>query len=56
MVDGRFEKVEGTERELPAELVLLAMGFTGPQRAGLLDALGVELDGARQRGARRRSS
>ncbi|MGY1723798.1 glutamate synthase subunit beta [Blastococcus sp. SYSU DS0533] len=44
-VDGRFQKVEGTERELPADLVFLAMGFTGPQREGLVDALGVEVDG-----------
>jgi glutamate synthase (NADPH/NADH) small chain len=44
-VDGRFCKVEGTERELRAELVLLAMGFTGAQREGLIDALGVEVDG-----------
>ena len=43
-VDGRFEPVEGTEREIPAELVLLAMGFTGPERRALLDQLGVELD------------
>ncbi|GIU88256.1 MAG: dihydropyrimidine dehydrogenase subunit A [Acidimicrobiia bacterium] len=45
-VDGRmtFEKVEGTDFELPCELVLLAMGFVGPQRAGLLEQLGVELD------------
>jgi len=42
MVDGRFEKVEGTEFELPCELVLLAMGFVGPQREGLLAELGVE--------------
>ncbi|CAM2904028.1 glutamate synthase subunit beta [Saccharomonospora xinjiangensis] len=42
--DGRFVPVEGTERELPAQLVLLAMGFTGPERGGLLDHLGVELD------------
>ena len=35
MVDGRFEKVEGTDRELPADLVLLAMGFVGPEREGL---------------------
>jgi glutamate synthase (NADPH/NADH) small chain len=41
---GRFFPVEGTETELEAQLVLLAMGFVGPQRAGLLDALGVELD------------
>ena len=40
---GRFQKVEGTEQELPAELVLLAMGFTGVQRDGLVDTLGVEV-------------
>ncbi|MCW2715438.1 MAG: glutamate synthase, small subunit [Frankiales bacterium] len=45
MLDGRFQPVEGSERVLPAQLVLLAMGFTGPQRTGLLEALGVELDG-----------
>jgi glutamate synthase (NADPH/NADH) small chain len=42
-VDG-FEPVPGTERELPAELVLLAMGFTGAERPGLLSGLGVEFD------------
>ncbi len=45
LVDGRFTPVEGTERTLPAQLVLLAMGFTGPQRTGLLESLEVELDG-----------
>jgi glutamate synthase (NADPH/NADH) small chain len=45
MVDGRFQKVEGTERELPADLVFLAMGFTGAQREGLVDGLGVDVDG-----------
>jgi glutamate synthase (NADPH) small chain len=44
-VDGRFQAVEGTEREIPAQLVLLAMGFTGPERSPLLEQLGVELDG-----------
>ena len=44
MVDGRFEKVEGTDFELPCELVLLAMGFLGPEPRGLLEQLGVELD------------
>ena len=44
MVDGKFEKIEGTEFELPCELVLLAMGFLGPQQEGLLEQLGVELD------------
>ena len=32
MVDGRFVEVEGTERELPADLVFLAMGFVGPEQ------------------------
>ena len=31
-VDAKFQPVEGTEREIPAELVLLAMGFVGPER------------------------
>ncbi|MGB8651679.1 MAG: glutamate synthase subunit beta [Mycobacteriales bacterium] len=43
--DGRFEPVPGSERTLPAQLVLLAMGFTGPQVSGLLEELGVEIDG-----------
>ncbi len=38
-----FAPVEGTERELPAQLVLLAMGFLHPEQ-GLLDQLGVEKD------------
>jgi glutamate synthase (NADPH) small chain len=40
----RFAPVPGTERELRADLVLLAMGFTGADRAGLLDDLGVDMD------------
>jgi len=44
MRDGRFAEVEGSEREVPAELVLLAMGFTGPERDGVVDQLGVQLD------------
>jgi glutamate synthase (NADPH/NADH) small chain len=43
-VDGRMEVVEGTVRRIPAQLVLLAMGFTGPQREGLVSQLGVDLD------------
>jgi glutamate synthase (NADPH/NADH) small chain len=39
-----FKQIPGTEREIPADLVTLAMGFLGPQREGLLDQLGVELD------------
>ncbi|HEY3033286.1 MAG TPA: glutamate synthase subunit beta [Streptosporangiaceae bacterium] len=41
---GRFEPVPGTHRELRCDLVLLAMGFTGAERAGLIDDLGVEID------------
>ncbi len=41
---GRFQPVEGTDREIPCELVLLAMGFTGPERSPLLTGLGVDFD------------
>ncbi|RKS84242.1 glutamate synthase (NADPH/NADH) small chain [Motilibacter peucedani] len=44
MVEGRFQPVEGTEREIPAQLVLLAMGFVGPEKGSLLEQLGVALD------------
>ncbi|MEX0750834.1 MAG: FAD-dependent oxidoreductase, partial [Dehalococcoidia bacterium] len=44
LMDGRFEKIEGTDFELPCELVLLAMGFVGPERPGLLEDLGVGFD------------
>src|SRR5688572_12995455 len=40
-----LEPVEGSEYTLPAQLVLVAVGFTGPEREGLLDGLAVELDG-----------
>ena len=43
--NGSFEPVPGTGRSIPAQLVLLAMGFTGPEQEGLLQQLGVELDG-----------
>jgi glutamate synthase (NADPH/NADH) small chain len=44
--DGRmmFEKKEGSDFELDCNFVFLAMGFLGPQREGMLDQLGVELD------------
>jgi glutamate synthase (NADPH/NADH) small chain len=43
--DGRvqFVRVEGSEFEIPADLVLLAMGFTGPEKSALLSDLGVTL-------------
>ena len=44
MVDGRPQEIEGTERVIPAQLVLFAMGFTGPETEGLVSQLGVELD------------
>jgi len=40
----KFEALPGTEFEMDVDLVLLAMGFTGPVRSGLLDDLGVALD------------
>ncbi|GLU45915.1 glutamate synthase subunit beta [Nocardiopsis ansamitocini] len=40
-----FEPVAGTEREIPAQLVTLAMGFVGPQKEGMIEDLGVQLDG-----------
>ena len=43
-VNGKFERVEGSERELPADLVFLAMGFVGPEKSPLIDQLEVELD------------
>jgi glutamate synthase (NADPH) small chain len=42
--DGKFVPVPGSAREIPCELALFAMGFTGAERAGLLDDLGVEFD------------
>jgi glutamate synthase (NADPH/NADH) small chain len=44
MIDGKFEKIEGTDFELPCELVLLAMGFLGPVQDGLIKNLAVGLD------------
>ncbi len=41
----QFAPAAGTEQEFEADLVLLAMGFTGPVKNGLIEQLGVELDG-----------
>jgi len=40
-----FTPVAGTEFEIPCDLALLAMGFVGSERAGLMEQLGVEMDG-----------
>lgn len=42
--DGKLVEVEGTEQEIPAQLVLFAMGFVGPEKPGLVEQLGVDLD------------
>ncbi|MEY4035658.1 MAG: glutamate synthase small chain [Actinomycetota bacterium] len=42
--NGKFEPVPGTEKELPADFVFLAMGFTGPEKSALIDQLEVKLD------------
>jgi glutamate synthase (NADPH/NADH) small chain len=42
--NGKFEPVPGTEKELPADFVFLAMGFTGPEKTALIEQLEVELD------------
>lgn len=47
IVDGRpasFVEVAGSEREIPCELALLAMGFVHPQHNGFINGLGIELD------------
>jgi len=42
--NGKFEPIPGTEKELPADFVFLAMGFTGPEKTALIEQLEVELD------------
>ena len=44
MSEARFVELPGSEVTIPCELVLLAMGFTGPVKEGLLEQLGVALD------------
>lgn len=44
-VGGQMQEVPGSEFVLKADLILLAMGFVGPRKQGLLDQAGVELDG-----------
>jgi glutamate synthase (NADPH/NADH) small chain len=43
-LDGAMKQIAGTEFELPADLVLLAMGFTNPVHEGMLKDLSVSLD------------
>ena len=53
---GKFEKVEGSDFELEADLVLLAMGFVGPEQRGPADRPRRRVHRPRQRGARSGSS
>jgi glutamate synthase (NADPH/NADH) small chain len=41
---GKMQEVPGSEFVIPAQLILLAMGFVGPKKAGMLDQSGVKLD------------
>ncbi len=43
-VGGRMQEIAGSEFTIPADLILLAMGFVGPRKQGLLQQAGVELD------------
>lgn len=40
----KFTEIEGSEREIPCQLILLAMGFLHPQHQGLVNNSGLELD------------
>jgi glutamate synthase (NADPH/NADH) small chain len=42
--NGKFEPVAGSERDIPADYVFMAMGFTGPEQGALVEQLAVELD------------
>jgi glutamate synthase (NADPH/NADH) small chain len=44
MVNGRFEKIDGTDFDLPCELVLLAMGFLGPEKGNWLTDVNIAFD------------
>ena len=43
-VGGKMQEVPGSEFTLKADLILLAMGFVGPRKQGLIEQAGVELD------------
>ena len=44
LVDGKFQPIPGSEREIPADFAFLAMGFTGTEGTPLFEQLEVELD------------
>jgi glutamate synthase (NADPH/NADH) small chain len=53
IIDGKFQEVSGSEKNIPADLVFLALGFSGPEKSDLIEQLEVELD---ERGYIRRDS
>jgi glutamate synthase (NADPH/NADH) small chain len=44
LTGGKLVEVPGSELELPCDLALLAMGFVGPEKQGLVEELGLALD------------
>ncbi len=44
LIDGKLTKIEGTDHEIAADFVFLAMGFVGPEKSSWLDQLGVSFD------------
>jgi glutamate synthase (NADPH/NADH) small chain len=44
LIDGKFTKVAGTDREIPADFVFLALGFVGPEKGSWLDEMDLEYD------------
>ena len=52
MQDGKFVKTEGSDFEIDADLVLLAMGFVGPEQQGPADGVGRGVHRPWERGAR----
>ena len=44
LTKGKFEQIKGSEKIIPADLVLLALGFVGPEKAPFIDQLNLELD------------
>ena len=45
LTGGTLREIAGSELDIPCDLALLAMGFTGPERVGVVEELGLALDG-----------
>jgi glutamate synthase (NADPH/NADH) small chain len=44
VIDGRFQEITGSDKIIPADLVFLALGFSGPEKSDLLNQLEVKVD------------